>query len=216
MNAKKSQLLLTLGTAAGLAIYAAGYSRTEEAARRVTARRTQPNETPADVKPSVVVATQAAQAVALLPVAESPAGPAPLKWVNTRQGLEIASESEAPGRVVARFLPNPATGTRAVKEFLSEFPAATAKWADGRWSGWGSCPHGKMRVEIEIVGGRIAECMIAECYTNYADWYVRSLTREVVGKQSYNIGTASGATQSSDAFYNAVVEALQEAKKAAL
>lgn len=63
-----------------------------------------------------------------------------------------------------------------------------------------------------IQGGRIASATIAQCLTRYSCDVIDKLIPEVAARQSPDIDYVSGATQSSDAFYYAVVDALNKAK----
>ena len=63
-----------------------------------------------------------------------------------------------------------------------------------------------------IEGGRIASATIAQCRTRYSCSVIAALLPQVAGRQSPNIDYVSGATQSSDAFYYGVIEALSQAK----
>jgi len=63
-----------------------------------------------------------------------------------------------------------------------------------------------------IEGGRIASARIADCETRYSCDVIDKLPPQVAERQSPDVDTISRATQSSDAFYYAVVDALAKAK----
>jgi uncharacterized protein with FMN-binding domain len=65
---------------------------------------------------------------------------------------------------------------------------------------------------VVIEGGKIASATIAQCLTRYSCSIIAALPPEVAQRQSAEIDYVSGATQSADAFYFAVVEALGKAK----
>jgi uncharacterized protein with FMN-binding domain len=65
---------------------------------------------------------------------------------------------------------------------------------------------------VVIEGGRIQSATIAQCLTRYSCDVIGRLPPEVAQRQSPEIDYVSGATQSADAFYYAVVEALNKAK----
>ena len=63
-----------------------------------------------------------------------------------------------------------------------------------------------------IEDGRIASATIAQCLTRYSCDVIAKLPPQVAQRQSPDVDYVSGATQSTDAFYYAVVEALYKAK----
>ena len=85
-------------------------------------------------------------------------------------------------------------------------------WKDGVYFGWGTSRHGDIQAGVEIKGGRIASAFISECLTRYSCSWISALPPQVVGRQSPDVDYGSGATQSTNAFYYAVVEALKKAK----
>jgi uncharacterized protein with FMN-binding domain len=87
-----------------------------------------------------------------------------------------------------------------------------AKLKDGVFYGWGTSRHGDIQASIEIQDGRIVGAYISQCRTQYSCSWVSALPGEVVARQSPEVDYVSGATQSSNAFYYAVVEALSKAK----
>jgi uncharacterized protein with FMN-binding domain len=92
-------------------------------------------------------------------------------------------------------------------------PAAAApKWKDGTYTGWGTCRHGDIQAEVIIDQGRITSARIAGCFTRYSCNVIGRLPPEVIQRQSAEVDYVSGATQSADAFYYAVTDALNHAK----
>jgi uncharacterized protein with FMN-binding domain len=83
---------------------------------------------------------------------------------------------------------------------------------DGVYSGWGTSRHGDIQASVEIKDGRILSATITQCRTRYPCSDIAALPGQVVKRQSPEVDIVSGATQSSDAFYYAVVEALSKAK----
>lgn len=91
--------------------------------------------------------------------------------------------------------------------------AATAsKWKDGTYTGWGTCRHGDIQAQVVIESGKITSATIAQCLTRYSCNVIGRLPPEVIERQSAEVDYVSGATQSANAFYYAVVEALGKAK----
>ena len=85
-------------------------------------------------------------------------------------------------------------------------------YTDGVYYGWGTSRHGDIQAEVEIQGGRIASARIAQCLTRYSCSWISMLPGQVTTRQSPDVDYVSGATQSSNAFYYAVVDALLKAK----
>jgi len=120
---------------------------------------------------------------------------------------------------VAAVTPDPVTAPAAA----SPAPAAPAAaptattaaaphWKDGTYLGWGSSRHGDIQASVEIRDGRIVSATIAQCLTRYSCSWIAALPPQVAARQSPETDYVSGATQSTNAFYYAVVEALSKAK----
>jgi uncharacterized protein with FMN-binding domain len=87
-----------------------------------------------------------------------------------------------------------------------------AAWKDGLYFGWGRSRHGDIQAGVEIKAGRIASAFISECLTQYSCSWISQLPPQVVARQSADVDYVSGATQSANAFYYAVMDALKKAK----
>jgi uncharacterized protein with FMN-binding domain len=85
-------------------------------------------------------------------------------------------------------------------------------WKDGAYKGWGYSRHGDIEAEVVIEEGRILSASISQCRTRYSCNVISRLPPEVPERQSPDVDYVSGATQSADAFYQAVVAALALAK----
>jgi len=95
----------------------------------------------------------------------------------------------------------------------SESAAGTGSYKDGTYSGWGTSRHGDIEATVVIAGGRITSAQISQCWTRYPCSLVAHLQGQVVTRQSPEVDYVSGATQSTNAFYYAVVQALSKATK---
>ncbi|HKV49229.1 MAG TPA: FMN-binding protein [Candidatus Acidoferrales bacterium] len=97
-------------------------------------------------------------------------------------------------------------------------PAASAVsrpkaiYKDGTYSGWGSCRHGDIQASVTVQDGKIASVAITQCLTRYSCSWIADLPNQVVKRQSPEVDYVSGASQSTDAFYGAVVSALSKAR----
>jgi uncharacterized protein with FMN-binding domain len=90
-------------------------------------------------------------------------------------------------------------------------PAKTP-YKDGTYLGWGTSRHGDIQAAVVIQDGRIASATIAQCLTRYSCSVIAKLPPQVAERQSPETDYVSGATQSTNAFYYAVVDALSKAK----
>ena len=100
---------------------------------------------------------------------------------------------------------------------MVEAPAAPAPppkpvYKDGTYLGWGTSRHGDIQAQVVIEDGRIKAATIAQCLTRYSCNVIVNLPPQVAQRQSPETDYVSGATQSTNAFYYAVVDALSKAK----
>ncbi|MEI9811508.1 MAG: FAD:protein FMN transferase [Acidobacteriota bacterium] len=91
---------------------------------------------------------------------------------------------------------------------------AAPKWRDGTYTGWGTSRHGDIEARVVIKDGRIVESGIAQCLTRYSCDVIDAIIPQPVQLQSPNIGFVSRATESADAYYYALVDALGKARPA--
>jgi uncharacterized protein with FMN-binding domain len=229
---KVANSLVSASCAGVLAVYIAGYVRTESAADKFASQiaerrpapvatwraasvaeelrrkdmedRGKPHASPAPpppkpkIKPAASVATESAPVSPTKTDAEShietqmnPLAPAPVAWVPEPEPPAVAPVEEPKSIPVT--------------------PAA-ATWKDGTYTGWGYSRHGNIEASVVIEGGRIASATISQCRTRYSCSVIDRLPPQVAQRQSPDVDYVSGATQSADAFYGAVVSALNKAK----
>lgn len=219
------QGVVALSSAAVLAIYSAGYAATSGAARRFDEQ----DAARAKVRPAVVAFTPITPgpAAPLPPVPRSPKANLPPPVASPHESSSIAPA--LPAVVATPAAPVPATDLTATAlvapvaaaapvvaaEPVAPAPAAVTPavtpYKDGTYSGWGSSRHGDIQAEVVISQGRIASARIQQCLTRYSCSWIAALPGQVVSRQSANVDYISGATQSSDAFYYAIAEALKAA-----
>ena len=110
---------------------------------------------------------------------------------------------------------NAAAATPAASDVAPAQPTALPQpqYKDGTFTGWGSCRHGDIQASVTIESGRITAAAIAQCWTRYSCSWVAHLPGQVVSRQSAEVDYVSGATQSGNAFYWAVTDALTKAKQ---
>jgi uncharacterized protein with FMN-binding domain len=261
---KTANRLMVLSSAAVMAVYAAGYSRTRGAAERLDAQmdeRQPPRHggqraplPAADLRaelrrtaPNSIPEAPSHQAPASLPAAVPPTPVASIKrapkkpvgngeiapWIQETRSAPSAAPSdevESAGAAVTKHAaqpverpkpevfgaPAPAAPTPApapVVATVAATPAVPATvWKDGTYLGWGTCRHGDIQVAVAIEGGRIASAKISQCLTRYSCSVIDEMLPDVPRLQKADVDFVSGATQSSYAFYYAVVDALNKAK----
>jgi uncharacterized protein with FMN-binding domain len=93
-------------------------------------------------------------------------------------------------------------------------PAVPPKpvYKDGSYLGWGTSRHGDIEAKVTIVDGKIQSAVINQCWTQYSCSWIAPLPPQVAQRQSAEVDYVSGGTQSTYAFYYAVIEALKKAK----
>ena len=236
-NKKVSNSLLALSSAAILAVYTAGYSRTRSAADRFAvqtegrrpvaqlARASTPVASPAAAGPERIAPQGQERDVPTPPaVAASPqpTKPATVEVTTTPAPVEtpaaVAPVAETPvviaeQKAEPKVEPPPPAPVAPVVVPPPPPPAPpNPVWKDGTYTGWGTSRHGDIEASVVIEGGRIASAKIAQCLTRYSCDVIDKLPPQVAVRQSPDVDTVGGATQSADAFYYAVVGALAKAK----
>jgi uncharacterized protein with FMN-binding domain len=96
-------------------------------------------------------------------------------------------------------------------------PAATVEpakssYKDGTYYGWGTSRHGDIQAAVVIEEGRITVARVERCLTRYSCSWITPIPPRILSKQATTYDYVSGATESSDAFQDAVSEALSQAK----
>jgi len=215
---KISNTLVTLSSAAIIAVYAAGYHRTEPAADKFEAQ-TARRSTAAPIAAGVAAPTTAALGVEATPTVPRSLVPPPRKD-NPRPATQtIQKAAPAPSPIEQSPQPPsapPAGPTAADPVAEPTAPAVVTgqtKYKDGTYLGWGSCRHGDIQASVVILNGQIVSTAIATCATRYSCSWIANLPGQVVNRQSPKVDYVSGATQSSDAFSDAVADALSKASE---
>ena len=133
----------------------------------------------------------------------------------------LATTTSAPVTPAATVAPAPVVPTPTAPVAAPVAPAATevtvtspapAKLKDGEYTGYGTSRHGDIEVYLETTDGRITYIKISQCLTQYSCSWISDLPKQVLARQSPRVDGVSGATQSANAFYYAVVQALAKAK----
>jgi uncharacterized protein with FMN-binding domain len=232
--------LVALGSAAVLTVYAAGFLRTRAAAQKLAGadqRRVAPapaeaggSSAPPFIEPPALAGkTESPQAArpAKRDVAAAATSPAPKRAAKV-SATAAPRATPAPAQATpAATLPNAAMTTatvpptippvagsdsRTVEPTPPPAPKPLSLYKDGTYSGWGTSRHGDIQAAVVIEDGRIVSAYIAQCLTRYSCSWIAHLPPQVVSRQSPECDYVSGATQSTNAFYYAIVEALSKAK----
>lgn len=227
--------LLALSSAAILSVYAAGYVRTRRAAERFdieAARRKRVPATPGAQNTSSPSPTESATSPPPAPAppiarpkpkaatkpSRSPIAPARAAAHAPSPGVPPQSrppeQSSAPDSLAAPISLAPTAPFAPEEPVDGDEPVTSlpAQYRDGSYLGWGTSRHGDLQAEVVIEQGRIASAKIARCLTRYPCSLLDRLLPEVVTQQGPPVTFVSGASESSDAFYDAVIQALAHAR----
>ena len=198
MIKKSKHSLVALGSAAVLTVFAAGYLRTRSAAMRFA-------DEGAGRHPSAELMDTVSHAAGQQPSAA-------VSVAATKPAKKSAKTSVTPALVPTADTSGTTSTTQPTDSTAQTAAGDRAPYRDGVYLGWGSSRHGDIQASVEIRDGRIYAATISQCLTRYSCSWISMLPSQVVSRQSPETDVISGATQSSDAFYYAVVEALKQAK----
>lgn len=208
-----SSRLMALSSAVVVAVYAAGYGRTETAARQAAASLSafagsiagaQANGAGASTTGGIAAPGSSSSA------ATPSAGPSPAPGASSSAANPSPATSSTTQPAAASGPAGSATASSAAAAAPAKSPAA-AKYKDGTFSAQGWGPHGPMTVAVVVHLGRIVSANVTQCGTTYTCQYMDPLVRSVVSLQGPPVDYVSGATASSMAYYQAVTAALQKA-----
>jgi uncharacterized protein with FMN-binding domain len=87
-----------------------------------------------------------------------------------------------------------------------------SQFKNGTFNGTGSNRRGSIQVAVSIMNDKITDVEISDFAMHYTEDDVVGLPQEVVQKQSAQVRNVSGATYSTDAFKDAVQDALSQAR----
>ena len=107
----------------------------------------------------------------------------------------------------------PSTSTPVASSAPVSAAGATASaYKDGTFAGQGTSRRGGVSVSVSIQGGTITNVQITSVSTQYPVSRIASLPGAVVKQQTASVNVISGATYSSQAFTQAVQQALTQAR----
>ena len=215
-NKKVANGLVAVSCAAVMAVYTAGYVRTRSAANQFEVQA-------AERRPAVQVAQERTTAGVELQPANPPSvvstSPVPVPEAAPESSVIASAESAPIAATVEQDVPSAEPTPDPPQAAPVEVPVAEAapappapKWKDGTYTGWGTSRHGDIQAEVVIEGGRIVSASFAQCLTRYPCSVIDMLPAQVTQRQSADVDYVSRATESADAFYFGLVEALNKAK----
>jgi uncharacterized protein with FMN-binding domain len=224
---KVANSLVAVSCGAVLAVYTAGYVRTRSAVEQFEAQAAERRA--ADPAPQRIEAPgigekfrprapePPAEAFSPRPTSDAVRGHVITALPESPQIISDLGDSAPSPSPIAAPVPPPVASVTAPAAVEAPPPAApaptpAAAWKDGTYLGWGTSRHGNIQAEVLIEGGRIASAMIAQCRTRYSCSVIDKLPPEVAQRQSPDVDYVSRATESANAFYFAVVDALSRAK----
>jgi uncharacterized protein with FMN-binding domain len=266
-NKKVASSLVAVSTAAVLAVYAAGYTRTRAAAERFTKQaadrrargpvrgepsgrvptaRTErerpapiasaPQPAPADAAPRLA-SSRVTSALGLRHEEAHDEAPTSVKRPDAPRKVDAAREDRAASRSGSPgepegFAPRSSSVDATVSASKHEpavvppaapapdpvvaapapAPAATSKYKDGTYLGWGTSRHGDIQAAVVIEDGRITVARVEQCLTRYSCAWVQPIPPVIIRQQGTTYDYVSGATESSDAFQEAIADALSHAQ----
>ena len=238
---KSANSLIALSSAAVLAVYTAGFMRTKAAAEHLEVLEARvrpgmsapqgegPTATPAltpaiaepvAIQPQALPVGPVAAAIAKVeaPKVLAPAPVATLPETKPEMKEEAAVVPPAAPAVPEAPAPVPAPApvvAPAPAPPPSPVPATPPQptWKDGTYLGWGSARHGSIQASVEVAGGHIAVAKIEQCQMRYSCNVIERLIPQVAQRGNpEKIDYISGATESSNVFYWALIDALSKAK----
>jgi uncharacterized protein with FMN-binding domain len=187
----------------------------ERSAAREAHRATAP-QAAAAVRPSVPPAVPTPAATPQPPTATSASAAAPATTsvaTTTAEASAPVAPSAQPSAVGEATAPVPVAQAPAPAPTPAPVPQVVeAAFTDGTYYGWGSCRHGDIQAAVTILEGKITEARVERCLTRYSCSWVTPIPPRILARQGTTYDYVSGATESSDAFQDAVAEALSKAK----
>ncbi len=202
--------LMALSGAVIVAVYTAGYARTAVSAQ-------QTNVAMAALRAAAGAEQSGSSLGGTLGAGTYGSSPPPTaSGTETAGGAQASAAPPAPSKASAGSSGS-AGGAESAPGASGTTPPASAgapaatKYKDGTYTATGFGPHGPIQATVVIRQGRITSANVTQCGTTYSCSYIQPLIQLVVQRQSAPADYISGATASSYAYYQAVVNALAKA-----
>jgi uncharacterized protein with FMN-binding domain len=227
---------MTLGSAAVIAVYSAGYMRTREAAAEwdtdplllpPPAGAEQAIEPPIYRKSDVGSSPAGASGVETTTAAPRRADTSADAAKATRDSAKVptaavtiaapvpADSSKKPVAAPPPLRDSvvPTTAAAVVEPPVDTLPDPIFPLKDGKFPGYGTSRHGDIGVDVVVTNGKISNLAISICATEYGCEVLDGLPERFLMRQRVVIDRVSGATHSASAYYKAVNEAMARARK---
>jgi uncharacterized protein with FMN-binding domain len=217
----------TRSAAARFAVEAADL-RTDVPAENAATVARPPREVAGEEKLVEAAPADRPAAVPTKPVAAPPASssPEPSRAPAADEAPATASTDAASGPAPATPAPATPTPSAAIEQPAASADTTTAEppappapaahpspYKDGTYLGWGYSRHGDLEASVVVQGGRIVAAEITQCLTRYSCSVIDALPPQVIERQSPFVDLVGGATESANAFSNAIYRALVASKK---
>lgn len=179
-----------------------------------TASPTPPNPR-SDASASAAAPTSAPAVARVSPAPQAPNTESP--HATNTVDTPAVNEGDPPFPAVAAssMAATPSTPAPAPPPVAAPVPPvepAKSGYKDGTYYGWGTSRHGDIQAAVVIEEGRITVARVERCLTRYSCSWITPIPPRILTKQATTYDYVSGATESSDAFQDAVSEALSQAK----
>jgi uncharacterized protein with FMN-binding domain len=124
---------------------------------------------------------------------------------------QVGSAAAAETSVAVTALPSVIEPEAAAPPKVDSVATPSGNWRDGTYTGWGTSRHGDIKAQVVIKDGRIVESSIASCETRYPCDVISTIIHQPVERQNPDVDRVSRATESADAYYYGLVDALSQA-----
>jgi uncharacterized protein with FMN-binding domain len=201
MAKKMNKGAVALSSAAILSVYGIGYVLTQPAAGAMAAGQV------AAAAPATAAAS-GSDSTAGRPARSSVGAPSPGQATQPGSAVQSGQASQ-PGSAGQAGQASP-LGQMA-RPAAAATAAQTSGLKDGTYTGSGMSRHGGVNVKVVVQNGKIVSAAITSVSTRYSQNVIAALPGQVLAAQGAHINLVSGATDSSEAYVQAVSQALSQA-----
>jgi uncharacterized protein with FMN-binding domain len=216
MAARMPRRLVALSGSAVATIYLAGLLSTRPAANDIAVDAA--TEPPSSPESTLTLSNPDATSMPVVIGASTPATATPELSPVPATSTPVALATSTAARIVTTAPAATSTPvgvpTSAPTASSQPAPAATT-YASGTYAATGTSRLGDVTVSVSISADRITNVQITKSTTKYPASRIASLPAQVISTQSASVNVVTGATYSSQAFKQAVQQALAQARAAA-
>ncbi len=125
----------------------------------------------------------------------------------------VTTESQAiSNQPIQQVVSNDQTNNSTVNNSNGSNIQSTSLYKDGTFTGTGMNRRGSIEVQVTIKSDKITDVQISDFAMHYSERDVVGLPDEVLQNQSAQVQNVSGATYSTEAFQDAIQQALDQAQ----